>query len=111
MATIEEKFSAKNCITSQIEGVISDLEHMTSGNFMHNRASARLLAKCALKEVEKVIAEQDSIARQEERERCIKAAQEWLCKSCCETCYSKHNITACYKGKAIHKAIEEGGNQ
>lgn len=54
--------------------------------------------------------EQDRIARQEERERCISAAQHWLCRSCCETCYSKHNISACYKGKAIRKAIEKGGD-
>ena len=52
--------------------------------------------------------DQDRIARTEERERCINAAQHWLCRSCCETCYSKHNISACYKGKAIRKALEEG---
>lgn len=58
--------------------------------------------------IEKALMEQDRIARDEERERCIKAAQDWLCKSCCETCYSKHNIAACYKGKAIRKAMEGG---
>lgn len=54
--------------------------------------------------------EQDLIARQEERERCIKAAQDAVCKVCA-ACY---NITNCKKNGCgyfnnIRKAIEEGG--
>lgn len=109
--SIEERFSAKNCIISQIEGVISDLEHMTSGNFMHNRASARLLAKCALKKVEEVITE--------ERDRCIKVAQEWNCSACgfskyCEIdnddvghCIYKKN-DKCMERVNIRRTIEGG---
>ena len=66
---MENRFSAKNCIVSQLEGIVNDLEHMTSGNFMHNRASARLLAKCAIKEVDKVI--------EEERERCVGIVEQF----------------------------------
>lgn len=55
--------------------------------------------------------EQDRIARQEERARCIRLAQDAVCKVCA-SCY---NITNCKKNgcgyfNSIRKAIEEGGS-
>lgn len=97
MATVEEKFNTKNCIVSQLESVISDLEHMTSGNFMHNRASAKLLANSALKEVDKVIVEQ--------REIDIEKACEWIQ----ENIVGERKYMATLAGKDFirHTAVED----
>lgn len=70
---------------------------------------------------EKIATEQDRIARKEERERCIKAAQDWCCSSDCVaklTCKIDSDEVGhpAYGGKCmdrvkIRKAIEEGGDQ
>lgn len=57
--------------------------------------------------------EQDLIARKEERERCIKAAQDWCCRV---MCVGRDNeklcagVKFCCSYKQIRKAIEKGGN-
>lgn len=62
--------------------------------------------------------EQDSIARQEERERCIQIAQKLLCEKClgnneCSICgdYGAPSATGwmCTKRLLIREAIEKGG--
>lgn len=62
--------------------------------------------------------EQDRIARQEERERCIKAAQDAHCRCCkwYEVCTSngfdiKKTCIRCDQREQIRQAIEEGGEQ
>lgn len=57
--------------------------------------------------------EQDRIARQEERERCIKAAQEWRCNNECPW-FMKHGscplVCPCDALVNIRETIEKGGN-
>lgn len=62
--------------------------------------------------------QQDRIARREERERCIKAAQDAHCRCCkwYDVCTSngfdiKKTCIRCDQREQIRKAIEEGGNQ
>lgn len=50
--------------------------------------------------------EQDRIARQEERERCIEAAQYWYCIRCCDT--SGEECHYCHIKEHIRKAMEGG---
>ena len=38
-------YSVENEIFGHLEGIINDAEKMTSGNFMHHRASIKLSAK------------------------------------------------------------------
>lgn len=55
-----------------------------------------------------IATEQDRIARQEERERCIEAAQGWLCKLCYDACYCDQNANECCQCEAIRKAMKGG---
>lgn len=61
----------------------------------------------------KIATEQDRIARTEERERCIKAAQEAHCKLYCKLCDNDADYKCyclnCLQRTEIRKAIEEGG--
>ena len=52
--------------------------------------------------------EQDRIARQEERERCIKAAQEAHCKLCGKDADYKCYCLNCLQRTEIRKALEGG---
>lgn len=58
--------------------------------------------------------QQDRIARQEERERCINAAQELVCKQCFENsavgCRHANDVAKCELLIELRKAME-GGNQ
>lgn len=67
---MEERFSPYNVLKSQLEGALNDIERMTSGNFMHHKASASMLIKSALKEVDKVVNAQ--------REKDIKETCAWM---------------------------------
>lgn len=51
--------------------------------------------------------EQDTIARAEERERCIKAAQKWLCSLCSDNHYCDHNAKECYQCDALREEMEK----
>lgn len=66
-----------------------------------------------------IATEQDRIARQEERERCIQAAQDWCCSDCgaqpkCKIDSDELGHPAfggkCMDRVKIRKAIEEGDN-
>lgn len=50
--------------------------------------------------------EQDRIAREEERERCIKAAQKWYCGGC--RTMQPNGCYYCKDMQKIRKAIEKG---
>lgn len=69
--------------------------------------------KFARKVFIEIATDQDRIARQEERERCVKAAQDATCRMCkhynhqCEVC--TNFVTPCIRVQNIRKAIEEGG--
>lgn len=52
--------------------------------------------------------QQDSISRQEERERCIEAAQDAHCRLCTRNSYF---CRFCEDRDKIRKTIKEGGNQ
>lgn len=57
--------------------------------------------------------DQDRISRQEERERCIKVACDWICRSFCN-CGDPNGCSVTCRSmteEKIRKAIEEGGNQ
>lgn len=52
--------------------------------------------------------DQDTIARQEERERCIKAAQDVVCRMCESSCREERKYL-CSLYSTIRKDIMEGG--
>lgn len=59
-----------------------------------------------------IVTEQDRIARAEERERCIKAAQEIVCKMCYEDsaigCKYANDVAKCTTLIRLRKAMEGG---
>lgn len=58
-----------------------------------------------------IATDQDRLARQEERERCIKAAQDYYCNRTCAGYDIEHCLCRiCDCRKNLRKAIEEGGN-
>ena len=67
-----------------------------------------------------IATEQDRISRQEERDRCIKAMQDYYCKIKCSfykdcKCEIAEDLvmstTTCLFHSRIRKAIEEGGGE
>lgn len=59
-----------------------------------------------------ILTEQDLISRQEERERCIRIAQEWNCKVACNNginCSDKYK-DRCVILEGIRKSMEGGSD-
>lgn len=106
MATIEERanlFACKGCDTRNCKRHICGC----------TRASYRKVDYIT------IATEQDRIARQEERERCIKAAQNWWCKNKCsdyKRCiHGLGNVRILAEGCSfedeLKNELEKGGNQ
>lgn len=98
MATIED-------IKVYINAVISNAEKLTSGNVSHNGAAIQTWANMALSSLDEALTEQDRIARAEERERCIKAAQDVTCRMCESSCREEKKYLC-----SLYSAIMEGGD-
>ena len=48
------KYCIENEIFGHLEGIINNADRMTSGNFMHNRASIKLSAKIIIDRLHKL---------------------------------------------------------
>lgn len=78
--------------------IMATIEERAVQAFPHNRFHRYAYSKGAT--------EQDRIARAEERERCVIAAQLFFCDNFCDNYVG---CRACNLQEKIRKAIEEGG--
>lgn len=112
MATIEEKvLLAMPTIEDRAKYIFDNTEKQGVTDCWGN--DAWRFSKCgALYAIEGAMKIQDRIARQEERERCIKAAQDYYCNRTCAGYDIEHCLCRiCDCRKNLRKAIKKGGNQ
>ena len=93
MSTIEERAKETANKLWDIDGIFTYSEFINTAKQIANDSAT----------------DQDRIARQEERERCIKAAQNWYCDIMRLGYYPTHKLcNGCDRCEKLRKAIEKG---